>query len=225
MKEMNSETIYTALKHEILDLTLKPGQSVSEHELCERFAVSRTPVRTALQRLQADGLVHVIPYRGSTVCLLDFDEIRQMIYLRTAVESEVIRDFIPLCTPLLEEKIRYQIRKQMALIQGEFELAQFYEMDSNLHAIWFRETGKEKIWRLIQRAQIHYTRFRVLDIAENRNFTAIIGEHEELLRVICEKREDDVAPLMRRHLYGSIGRLREKVQTEFREYFIAEKEK
>lgn len=170
---MNSETIYTALKHEILDLTLKPGQSVSEHELCERFAVSRTPVRTAL----------------------------------------------------LEEKIRYQIRKQMALIQGEFELAQFYEMDSNLHAIWFRETGKEKIWRLIQRAQIHYTRFRILDIAENRNFTAIIGEHEELLRVICEKREDDVAPLMRRHLYGSIGRLREKVQTEFREYFIAEKEK
>ena len=107
MKEMNSETIYTALKHEILDLKLKPGQSVSEHELCERFAVSRTPVRTALQRLQADGLVHVIPYRGSTVCLLDFDEIRQMIYLRTAVESEVIRDFIPLCTPLLEEKIRY----------------------------------------------------------------------------------------------------------------------
>ena len=52
---MNSETIYTALKHEILDLTLKPGQSVSEHELCERFAVSRTPVRTALQL----SLIHI----------------------------------------------------------------------------------------------------------------------------------------------------------------------
>lgn len=82
---MNSETIYTTLKHRILDLTLKPGQSMSEHELCERFGVSRTPVRTA-------------------------------------VESQVILDFLPVRTPLLEEKIRYQIRKQMALIQGEFEL-------------------------------------------------------------------------------------------------------
>ena len=97
-KNMNSETIYTTLKHRILDLTLKPGQSMSEHELCERFGVSRTPVRTA-------------------------------------VESQVILDFLPVCTPLLEEKIRYQIRKQMALIQGEFELSQFYEMDSHLHAI------------------------------------------------------------------------------------------
>lgn len=217
---MNSETIYTTLKHRILDLTLKPGQSMSEHELCERFGVSRTPVRTALQRLQADGLAHVIPYRGSTVSLLDFDEIQQMIYLRTAVESQVIRDFLPVCTPLLEEKIRYQIRKQMALIQGDFELSQFYEMDSHMHAIWFRTTHKDKLWELIQKAQIHYMRFRILDIAESRNFSAIIREHRELLQIIHEKQADAIAPLMHRHLYGSIERLGEKLQTEFREYFI-----
>ena len=217
---MNSETIYTTLKHRILDLTLNPGQSMSEHELCERFSVSRTPVRTALQRLQADGLAHVIPYRGSTVSLLDFDEIQQMIYLRTAVESQVILDFLPMCTPLLEEKIRYQIRKQMALIQGEFELSQFYEMDSHLHAIWFHVTHKDKLWEMIQRAQIHYTRFRMLDIAESRNFSAIIREHQELFQIIHEKRAGEIMPLMHRHLYGSIGRLGEKLQTEFREYFI-----
>lgn len=221
---MNSETIYTTLKRSILDLTMKPGQSMSENELCEMFQVSRTPVRTALQRLQADGLVHVVPYRGSTVSLLDFDEIKQMIYLRTAVESEVLRDFLPLCTPMLEEKIRYQIRKQMALVQGEFALTQFYEMDSHLHAIWFRETGKEKIWELIQRAQIHYTRFRILDIAENGNFPTIIEEHREMLRIIRDRRTEEIAPLMHRHLYGSIGRLSEKRETEFREYFIKEKE-
>lgn len=180
---MNSETIYTTLKHRILDLTLKPGQSMSEHELCERFGVSRTPVRTA-------------------------------------VESQVILDFLPVCTPLLEEKIRYQIRKQMALIQGEFELSQFYEMDSHLHAIWFHATHKDKLWEMIQKAQIHYTRFRMLDIAENQNFSAIIREHRELFQIIHEKRAGEIAPLMHRHLYGSIGRLGEKLQTEFREYFI-----
>ncbi len=52
MKEINSQIIYQILKKEILDLTLKPGQSISEHEICNRFSVSRTPVRTVLQRLQ-----------------------------------------------------------------------------------------------------------------------------------------------------------------------------
>ena len=115
MKEINSQIIYQILKKEILDLTLKPGQSISEHEICNRFSVSRTPVRTVLQRLQGDGLVRVIPYKGTVIALLDLQDIQQMIYLRAAVESAVLRDFLPLCTPLLEEKIRYQIRKQVIL--------------------------------------------------------------------------------------------------------------
>ncbi len=73
---------------------------------------------------------------------------------------------------------------------------------------------------MIQKAQIHYTRFRMLDIAESRNFSAIIREHRELFQIIHEKRAGNITPLMHRHLYGSIGRLGEKLQTEFREYFI-----
>lgn len=220
MKEANSNTIYQILKREILDLSLKPGQSISEHELCERFSVSRTPVRTVLQRLQSDGLVHVIPYKGSVITLLDYEDIQQMIYLRAAVESAVLRDFLPICTPMLEEKIRYQIRKQIVLVQGEFEIAQFYEMDSRLHAIWFHETGKKRIWNLIQKAQINYTRFRMLDIAAVQDFETIIQDHKELLDLICTKQPENIEKLVKQHLYGGIQRLEKRIQTDFRKYFI-----
>ena len=220
MKEANSNTIYQILKREILDLSLKPGQSISEHELCDRFFVSRTPVRTVLQRLQSDGLVHVIPYKGSVITLLDYEDIQQMIYLRAAVESSVLRDFLPICTPMLEEKIRYQIRRQIVLVQGEFEIAQFYEMDSRLHAIWFHETGKKRIWSLIQKAQINYTRFRMLDIAAIQDFKTIIQEHEELLKLICVKQPENIEKLVKQHLYGGIQRLEDRIQTDFRKYFI-----
>ena len=220
MKEANSNTIYQILKREILDLSLKPGQSISEHELCDRFSVSRTPVRTVLQRLQSDGLVYVIPYKGSVITLFDYEDIQQMIYLRAAVESSVLRDFLPICTPMLEEKIRYQIRKQIVLVQGEFEIAQFYEMDSRLHAIWFHETGKKRIWSLIQKAQINYTRFRMLDIAAIQDFKTIIQEHEELLKLICAKQPENIEKLVKQHLYGGIQRLEDRIQTDFRKYFI-----
>lgn len=216
----NSESIYRELKKDILDLTLKPGETCSENQLCARFSVSRTPIRTALQRLQAEGLMRVIPYKGSVVTLLDFDEIRQNIYMRTAIESAVLRDFLPLCTPLLEEKIRYQIRKQSVLITESFLPQQFYNMDSAMHEIWFRVTGKMLLWQMIQKAQTGYTRFRMLDIVEERNFMEIIEEHEALFGLIRHKNTAGIEPLMKKHLNGGINRLGKRMETEFADYFM-----
>ena len=106
------EMVFDVLKREILDLELKPGQSISENEICARFEVSRTPVRDALQRLQEQGFVHTVPYSGTYVTLLNLNNIRQMIYMRMAVESMVLRDFLEISTPMLLEDIRYMIRKQ-----------------------------------------------------------------------------------------------------------------
>ena len=56
MNEMNfknrGEQVFETLKREILDLKLEPGRMISENEICERFGVSRTPVRDALRLLQ-----------------------------------------------------------------------------------------------------------------------------------------------------------------------------
>ena len=87
------EMVYQVLKKEILDLELKPGQLIKETEICERFSVSRTPVRDALRLLQEQGFVITVPYRGIYVTLLSLSNIKQMIYMRVAVETMVIRDF------------------------------------------------------------------------------------------------------------------------------------
>ncbi len=58
------EMVYQVLKQEILNLELKPGQLIKENEICERFSVSRTPVRDALRLLQEQGFVVTVPYRG-----------------------------------------------------------------------------------------------------------------------------------------------------------------
>ena len=111
------ELVFETLKREILDLELKPGQMISENEICERFGVSRTPVREAVRRLQEQGFVISVPYSGTQVTLLNLSNIKQMIYMRVAVETMVMRDFVDIATPLWMEEVRYMIRKQQALIQ------------------------------------------------------------------------------------------------------------
>ena len=56
------ELVFETLKQEILDLKLEPGRLISENDICERFGVSRTPVRDALRLLQEQGFVETIPY-------------------------------------------------------------------------------------------------------------------------------------------------------------------
>lgn len=212
--------VFETLKKEMLDLALKPGQAISENEICARFEVSRTPVREAFRRLQEQGFVHTVPYSGTYVTRLNLDNIRQMIYMRVAVELMVMRDFMKASTPFQMEEIRHQIRLQELLIQqSDFEPEQFYRMDAKMHAIWFEATGKEKLWEFIQAQQLHYTRFRMLDFVTETDFTRIIKEHTLLLALMEQKDEKELEEALKKHLYISMTRMKYAIEVEYKDYF------
>lgn len=214
------EYVYETLKAEILGLDLKPGQSISENEICTRFDVSRTPVREALRRLQEQGFVCSIPYSGTYVTRLNLKNIRQMIYMRVAVELMVMRDFMKIQTPVLLEEIRHQIRLQELMIQeAAFEPEQFYQMDAQMHEIWFAATDKEKLWEVVQTQQLHYTRFRVLDFVTETDFTRIIREHRMLLECLEQKEEAALEEHLKAHLYISMTRMKHAIEVEYKDYF------
>lgn len=64
--------VYTALRQAIIDLSLQPGSPLDEVRLSEQFSLSRTPVREALVRLAAEGLVITLPNRSTIVAPIDF---------------------------------------------------------------------------------------------------------------------------------------------------------
>lgn len=182
------ELVFETLKREILDLKLEPGTVIGENDICERFGVSRTPVRDALRLLQEQGFVETIPYRGTYVTLLSLDNIKQMIYMRVAVETMVLRDFMLVQSPMVMEDIRHAIARQKAMItEPGFGPEQFYRMDADMHSIWFGAVRRQKLWEMLQAQQLHYTRFRMLDFITETDFTRIIGEHEEIFRLIGKR--------------------------------------
>lgn len=66
------QTVYDQLRQDIIDLRLAPGEPLDETRLSQRFGMSRTPVREALVRLAADGLVATLPNRNTIVAPIDF---------------------------------------------------------------------------------------------------------------------------------------------------------
>ncbi|MBX5228350.1 GntR family transcriptional regulator [Rhizobium sp. NLR9b] len=67
-----TQSIYAALRREILSMALEPASPLDEVRLSERFGMSRTPIREALLRLAADGLVTTLPNRNTIVAPIDF---------------------------------------------------------------------------------------------------------------------------------------------------------
>ena len=215
-----SRDIFRILEHEIITLKIKPGTQLSENALCARFGVSRSPIRSVLQELRLCGLVNITPYKGTQVTRMDFDIINQIIYQRMAVETFVLEDFIKILNHLDLEKIRHNLSSMGNLLAGEsFDASQFYRLDSQLHEIWFTATRKDYLWESIQKADCHYTRFRMLDIVEVKNFKEIFEEHKALLKALEAGDPDAIRPLIQQHLFGGVKRLGSLIFTELKDYF------
>jgi len=83
--------VYEMVREWIAAGQLRPGERLSEEELARRTGVSRTPVREALKRLEAEGFVQVIPYRGVVVAEPSADELADLCVVRDVLEALAAR--------------------------------------------------------------------------------------------------------------------------------------
>ncbi|MFZ5967715.1 MAG: GntR family transcriptional regulator [Bacillota bacterium] len=220
-KSMNSDEIYLALKEDILNLRLAPGQLISENEISKKYNVSRTPVKTAFLRLSSEKFIEIVPQKGTYVTLLDMELIKEIIYMRMVLESTVLKGIIGNIPEEVINKLAENLKKQEEIIKKpNIEPSEFYSADSQFHGILFDYAGKTRLWQVIQEFQVYYTRFRMLDIVAVGRFDRLYEEHCELFDIIKSGDKDKIDEMMDRHLHGNINRLGERINHELKDYFI-----
>ena len=82
-----ADLVYLSVREDIFDMHLLPGDRVTEASIAERFGVSRTPAREALQRLQGDGLMRGYVRGGWEVVPIDFKRFDDLYEMRQLIES------------------------------------------------------------------------------------------------------------------------------------------
>lgn len=86
-----AELVYESLREDIFNNRLRPGERVSEERIAQRLKVSRTPVREALKRLHAEGLVEITPHRGAVVRDPSGEELAELCSVREVLEGLAAR--------------------------------------------------------------------------------------------------------------------------------------
>lgn len=224
-RQKRAGEIYDILEEEIVSLKIKPNEMLAENSLAVRFNLSRTPIRSVLQRLEENGFVKIIAGKGTFVEPINIETASQLIYLRVAVESMILRDFIRTASPTDIESVRYSLSMLEDAAKGTenlstFDINNFLKKDLEMHRIWFRSTNKMYIWETITKPHPDYSRFIRLDIVGANNVPDVIREHRKIMEIIDKKEAEGIEELMRAHLSGGIRRLGSKLFTdEYKTYF------
>ena len=92
---MTSVDVYNSLKHDILYLNLRPGDMISELEICKQYGISRTPARDAIKALVAEGLLEVRPHVGTFISLIDLSKVSDSVFIREVLEQAVLKELCP----------------------------------------------------------------------------------------------------------------------------------
>lgn len=186
LQESAREYVYRLLKVNIINMTLPPGQGISEQEIAERLRLSRTPVREAFIKLAQEKLLDIYPQKGTYISLIDTSQVEESKFVRETLEKEVIQQA---CVAFPGEEL-FQLQSSLALQElclSEKNYHKFFELDETLHATIFKGCRKARTWSMLQQMNAHYNRVRMLNLAVGYDWDQLLHQHKELVRAIREK--------------------------------------
>jgi len=191
---------YTQLKRRLLNSHYPPGSFLSERQLARDLGMSKTPVKAALERLEAEGYVTVSPQQGIVVRELSIREIADQYEIRSALESYVVRTLAGRLTREQTARIETNLQDQ-ADLRGTSEVARGVELDAIFHTQFVEFLGNHEIVRVFGQLRDRMQRIvtRVFQINPTRIDTSY-GEHVAITTAIINGQGATAAELMVAHL-------------------------
>ena len=216
---INSEYIYHDLLEKIIALEYKPGEGISENELCERYGTTRHNVRGALAVLKEKGLVEVIPQKGTYVSLIDLKMIDDILFLRSAVEQETLHTlFKKGIAPDLIEQLRTCLNKQLAVKHTRENAEEFYKLDDEFHQILMDAAGRGTVRHLYEDAYLHVRRWRNMEVGVQERITHLPEEHQKIIEAIERHNETEAHKCMVSHI-DSVNLFGDELKSQYPQYF------
>jgi len=200
------EFVYQTLREAIVRCHLAPGERLVIDDLARRLEVSSTPVREALQLLQSEGLVDVVPHVGATVASLSRESVAEVFSVMEALESVAARAAGARAEPpdldALEEMVHGMDR---ALASGAHE--QWADLNTRFHAAISRLTGMPMLQEMMERVLDRWDRVRRFffsGVLVHRAHQAQ-QEHHQLLAAMRARDWDGLEAIIRAHNRGALA--------------------
>lgn len=184
-----ADTVYEELRRALLAREFDPGEPLTEHQLSRRFRVSRTPIREALGKLERDHLVRVIPKKGTFVCTLSHDEIRELYEIREALEALALR----LAAPHLDrgELAGFEARfRELRGCGARVTYRELRPLGEEFHRYLLKRADNARLLELLEQLRERIQSVWTMSMLAPRRVQGLVTEH---LAIIDALKRDRVA--------------------------------
>ncbi|MDD4849832.1 MAG: GntR family transcriptional regulator [Gemmiger sp.] len=211
---------YRVLANYIRELLLRPGERMSEAETATQLNISRTPVHDTFVQLSDERMLAVEPQRGTTVCLLEPENIRQLSWMEQRTTNAVLEQLYRARPTMQElEPLEQCVAAEMAALkQGNLVVmarlrAKFYR---NLFAL----AGYLPVFRSIFR--IGADSYRLFHMAEEEAFWQVVtAQHMAIVQALA-LHEHEAAALAVKREFALTAPLLKAMQKRYPQYFAPE---
>ena len=192
--------IYELLKENILAGELHPGQKISEQKIAEELNVSRTPVREAIQLLESEDLVAVVPKRGVFIAgIKSKKEINDIFQVRVNLEG--------LAACLTAKNIQAQKMNRLEQFLEEFKtdpenmtLQQCIDIDISFHQFIYDTADNIWLQKMLDNLLEQINRFRASSFSQEGRMDISLEEHLEMAEAFKEKNPEKARRLAENHV-------------------------
>lgn len=210
--ETLTEAAYDALRADIIAGLREPGERLRIERLRALYNVGPTPLREALQRLSADGLVEATGNRGFTVAPLDFAEFNDLNIARTAIEVEALRLSIARGDEEWEAGVVTaawrMARADTALAtDGGASLDTWQRTNEAFHLAMVAACGSNALLRVRKGLHDQCERYRRASIYRKRGLRDLKAEHAAIAEAVLAHDTETACQRTRDHFAATVGDL------------------
>jgi DNA-binding GntR family transcriptional regulator len=215
-KESVADRVYAALKEDIFEFRLIPGDRFSEGDVGTRLNASRTPVREALYRLQREGHVEVLFRSGWQVKPFDFQQVEELYDLRITLERAAVHKICGL------DEEPAALRTLTALWNpdhpSERAVGSTVRMlDESFHCDLVAAAGNREMTRIHREITDRLRVVRRLDFSRDERVDATYVEHAAILEALRNGQASEAADRLTRHIRASQKAVRAITMERIRE--------
>jgi DNA-binding GntR family transcriptional regulator len=191
---------YERLLSEIEEGGLPPGTRLREAELAERLAISRTPVREALKRLELQGLVTHEPHHGAVIASLEYSQVTELYLLREILEGSAARLAAQYATETEIGILQRMVDKDRTLVDQPRQLAQA----NRLFHQQIRDTARNRyVSAALENLRLSLALLAGTTLGAPGRGTNSVEEHAVIVARIAARDCDGAEASARRHIVNA----------------------
>ncbi len=193
------DEITTQLRDMIVEGALRPGQKIPEAELCNRFGVSRTPMREALKVLASEGILQLLPNRGAVVAKITPEEIEELFPIMGALEALAGE----LACSRIDDRALAEIRRLHDTMVGHYqrgEWLRYSKLNRAIHESIFAAAANASLSALYQQMLIRIHSVRFVAKKSPERWREAVEEHDKIMAALEQRDGKKLAKILTMHL-------------------------